>query len=241
MQKLARFPLVDVLRGSAIVLMFIYHFSYDLTYFRLASFDFYRDPFWLNFRTLIVSLFLGIMGVSLHLATRKGIRWRSFNRRLVLIGAYALLVSVGSYLMFPRSMIFFGILHFVFVASLLGLFFINLYWTNLWLGVGLIIIGVMFANPFFDQSGWRIVGLMTHKPITEDYVPLLPWFGVVLVGMFLGRLVFTRRALPAVTDWNEDNAATRLLAFGGRHSLHIYMLHQPVFIGLLFLWVSLLR
>ncbi len=229
------------MRGSAIVLMFAYHFSYDLNYFRLAEFDFYRDPFWLHFRTLIVSLFLGVMGFSLYLATRNGIQWTRFNRRLLQIGLYAALVSAGSYVMFPESMIFFGILHFAFVASLLGLLFINLYWSNLVLGLIFIAMGVLLSFPLFDHSVWRIFGMMTARPVTEDYVPLLPWFGVVLLGLFLGRLTVTERPVAWLANWTATTTPSRILAFGGRHSLNIYMLHQPVFIGLLYVWVSLFQ
>ena len=78
---------------------------------------------------------------------------------------------------------------------------------------------------------------MTHKPPTEDYVPLLPWIGVVLLGIF---------AAPHIMKWSQthmqsvtDTAAIRWLALAGRHSLAIYLLHQPLLIGVLSLYVKI--
>ena len=233
-----RYPIVDAARGTAIALMFVYHFIFDLRYYNVVAIDFNHDPFWLGLRTLIVSLFLGVAGISLHLATANGLNQRTFVRRLLQVAGCAALVSLASYMMFPGSMIFFGILHFIAAASVLGLLFYRLFWVNLALGVGLIVFGLTFQHTWFDQPGWQWIGLMTHKPMTEDYVPLIPWFGVVLLGLFMGKLIFPRspgKTVPRFTQWQEKNRFSRLLAFGGRHSLPIYMLHQPVFFAVLYL------
>jgi len=232
----ARYPLVDALRGTAVLLMVIYHFSFDLNYFKQVHFDFYHDPFWLGFRTLIVSLFLLLVGVSLHLATRFGLDRRRYLRRLALLACCALLVSLGSYLVFPASMIYFGILHFIFFASLLGLVMLRFYWINLIAGLGLIMLGWRFQHPLFDLPALQWIGLMTHKPITEDYVPLLPWFGVVMIGLFLGRKFFNGSWVP-VGRW--QGRWQQALMLGGRHSLLIYMIHQPLLFGLLYLLIEL--
>lgn len=215
-------------------MMVVYHFTFDLRHYGVIDSDFNHDPFWLGFRALIVSLFLGLVGVSLHLATARGIRWRPYLRRLLVVTGCAGLVSLSSYIMFPRSMIFFGILHFIAVASMLGLLFVRLFWGNLVLGIGLLALGLRFQHAWFDQPAWQWLGLMTHKPVTEDYVPLLPWFGVVLIGLFLGRLVYSGKDVPAFARWRGEQPVSRLLAWGGRHSLLIYMLHQPVFFAVLY-------
>ncbi len=235
-----RYPAVDVLRGTAIALMFSYHFSYDLTYFGLARFDFYNGAFWLGFRALIVSLFLATVGISLVLASADGVRPRPFLRRVAVLLLYAGAVSLASYIMFRERMIFFGILHFIAVASVLALPFLRLYRGNLALGTALILLGAYYQNPLFDTPGLRWIGLMTYKPPTEDYVPLLPWFGVVLIGLFLGKLLFRERRVAALADWRGHHPLARVLALGGRHSLNIYMLHQPLFMGLLWSTLALL-
>jgi len=234
-QSRSRFALVDALRGLAIAMMFVYHFSFDLNYFGFIKTDFYRDPFWLNFRTLIVSTFLAVMGISLYLAHHNQLQWQKYLRRLAILLACALLVSISSYLMFPRSMIFFGILHFIATATILALPFVRWYWTNLFAGIAIIILGSQVQHPFFDQASWQWIGMMTHKPVTEDYVPLFPWFGVVLLGIFFARWACNGQHFPPFSQWQGRFAAARLLRFAGRHSLLIYMLHQPIFIASLYL------
>lgn len=231
----SRFHLVDALRGLAIVMMFSFHFSFDLNYFHFIRTDFYHNPFWLNYRIVIVSTFLSVMGMSLYIAHHKGLQTQRYLRRLFILLACAGLVSLGSYLMFPRAMIFFGILHFIAAATILGLPFVRLYWTNLIAGIAIILIGSHVQDTFFDQRFLQWIGLMTHKPITEDYVPLFPWFGVVLLGIFFARWACTARHFPAFSQWQSPSRVVRGLRFAGRHSLLIYMVHQPIFIGCLYL------
>lgn len=233
-----RYPLVDTLRGVAIVLMIAYHFSFDLTYYQVLHIDFNHAPFWLGARAFIVSLFLGLVGVSLHLATARGLNTHRYLRRLLLLLTCAGLVSLASYQMFPRTFIYFGILHCIAVASVLGLAFTRFYWFNLLLGCGVIAAGLLYHDAAFDSRLLGSIGFMTYKPLTEDYVPLAPWFGVVLVGMFLGKSVFVRAPAPAWLHWHSAHPLTHLLAFGGRHSLLIYMLHQPVLLGVLYLFLG---
>ncbi len=230
-----RYLIIDVLRGLAILMMFSYHFSFDLNYFGFIRLDFYHHPFWLNYRILIVSLFLGLVGVSLSLATRHGFNPQAYFRRLGQLIFFACLVSIVTYIQFSNRMIFFGILHFIALASVLGLIFIRFYRFNLVLGTGLIVFGTQFQNAIFDQPWLQWIGLMTHKPFTEDYVPLLPWFGVVLLGIFVGKLVFQKQPQAWLQNWHSTHPSIRVLSFSGKHSLIIYMLHQPVFMGLLYL------
>ena len=213
-----RYQLIDILRGVAIVLMVFYHFCYDLTYFQLATFDFYRDPFWLNLRTLIVSLFLGLVGVSLVLAAERGINKRRYFKRLGLLLLFALAITITSYFMFPGRTIVFGILHFIAFASVAGLLFVRWPLASLVLGVGLIGLDLMYQHRFFDQAWIHWLGLMTHRPATEDYVPVIPWFGVVLIGIFLGHLLQRRAALQFVRTFHIQAAPARGLALAEENS-----------------------
>ncbi len=111
---------VDALRGIALCLMFVYHFAFDLRFYGVTAADFEHDPLWLGFRALIVTLFMTLVGVSLVLADRAGATPAHFWRRVGVIGACALAVSVGSWIVFPRSYIYFGILHSIAVASVLA-------------------------------------------------------------------------------------------------------------------------
>jgi uncharacterized membrane protein len=222
-----RLPLIDALRGVAIVMMVIYHFCFDLSYLRLADFDFYADPFWLTARTLILGTFLFLVGVSLVLATGSGLDLRRYLRRLGYLIAAALLVSASTRWMFGERYVFFGVLHFIAVASLLGLPLVRAGWLNPVLGTGIIVLASVYQSTWFDQPGWRWIGLMTHKPPTEDYVPLLPWFGVVLFGMFAAPGLRRLARRPGF----GQSAGPGWLALAGRHSLLIYLLHQPLLLG----------
>lgn len=230
-ERCARLQSIDILRGIAIALMIVYHFSYDLTYFGFAQFDFYGDPFWLHARTLILTLFLFVVGISLVLATGRRLRVRSYLIRLGYLVAGAALISLSSYLMFGSRWIFFGVLHFIAVASIIGLAFVGRPWLALPTGIGLISLGRLFRHAFFDQPALQWLGLMTYKPPTEDYVPLIPWFGVVLLGIFAGHRLILRQGAWSFVQRQSQVPPARLLAFAGRHSLVIYMLHQPLLIG----------
>lgn len=236
-----RYFLIDVLRGAAIGLMFIYHFCFDLNYFGHLQIRFNSEPFWINFRTLIVSLFLGVVGISLQLAHARHWQPNAYFRRLGWLFGAAMLVSLSSYLMYPNSMIWFGILHFITVASLLGLLFLKFYYLNLVLGILIIFTHINFEHVLFEQPALQWIGLMTRRPLTEDYVPLFPWFGVVLIGMFMGGWIKSQQTVPTWLGWQSSHPVVTTLAFGGRHSLLIYLIHQPIFIGTLYLITQLTR
>lgn len=229
-----RIPLLDALRGLAIVMMFSFHFSYDLVAYGFAHWNFYTDPFWLNYRTLIVTCFLSVMGMSMYLAHQSGIHWPALRRRLLQLGGCAALVSIGSFLFAGERWISFGILHFITVASLLGIGLVRYPAISLIVAVSIIVIGNRFHFAFFDQPGLHWVGLMTQKPATEDYVPLLPWFGVVLLGSCMMSLAVQQGWLSRLRTWRGDGWIGQSLRWLGRHSLLIYMLHQPLFLGLLY-------
>ena len=231
-----RYQLIDSLRGSAIVLMILYHFCFDLNHFQLLSLDFYHDPFWLGARLFIVTLFLLLVGISLDLSARRGLRnpvfLRAYSRRLAGLLICAVLVSISSYLMEPARWIFFGILHFIMIASLVGLLFVGRPRISLWLGLFLIMLGQFVSFPLFDHPALQWLGLVTHKPQTNDYVPMIPWLGVVLVGVSLGSRWFGDAA-PALLRRHYQAQPVVLLSGVGRHSLLIYMLHQPILFGIL--------
>ena len=235
------FEVIDLVRGFAILLMFIYHFSYDLNYFGFIQENFASGKFWINFRLIIVALFLTVMGISLYLASYQRLNKKRFKQRLLLLVVYSLLVSISSWVMFPKAMILFGILHFITVASVLGLLFIRLGIINLFLGLSIIFMGQFLEFPIFNQLYLHWIGLMTKLPTTVDYVPIFPWFGVVLVGIYLGQLLVQRPADSFLLSWKSHHPISKLMTLGGRHSLHIYMLHQPLFLGILYIISMIIR
>jgi uncharacterized membrane protein len=226
-----RAPQIDAWRGIACILMIFYHFCYDLNYLQIISFDFYHAPFWLGLRFLIVTLFIGIAGISLHFATVNGIRRPKLIERTMILLSCALLISLISWFLFQKRFIFFGILHFMTVASLLGLLFIKQFWFNLIGGISLFFVGTTVQHSIFNHPWLQWLGLMTYKPPTEDYVPLLPWFGIFLLGMAVGQYGLTR--YQGYLYHASSNRWILALAWLGRHSLLIYLLHQPLLLGML--------
>jgi uncharacterized membrane protein len=230
---------VDVARGIALLAMFVYHFAWDLSYFRLIRTDVAADPAWRWFAHVIAGSFLALVGASLVLAARGGIARGAFLRRLALVAGAATLVTVGTYFFLPYAYVFFGILHHIAVASVLGLAFLRLP-----LAVTALAAAIAFALPFLvaypalDQS-WLLWTGLSRLPVNSgDFVPLLPWFGCVLAGMVLARLALAGIGEERLSAFRAEAQPWRLLSAMGRHSLPIYLVHQPLFIALLsvFLW-----
>lgn len=243
--KTSRYESIDVLRGLAMVWMTVFHFCFDLNHFSYFKADFYGDPFWTWQRSAIVTLFLFCAGISQAVAVQQGQSWPRFWRRWRQIAFCALLVTAGSYAMYPGSFIYFGILHGI--ALMLIIVRLTARWGRwLWL-LGLLPWGLQLAAPylhlswagadFLNAPAFNWLGMISRKPATEDYVPLVPWLGVMWWGLAAGSWVLKHRP-----EWLQREVASpiRPLAVLGRWSLSYYMLHQPLLIGLLML-VALLR
>lgn len=254
----ARFDRLDTLRGIALVWMAVFHFCFDLSNWQLIDANFYRDPLWTIQRTGILSLFLLCAGAGQAVALHQGQGWARFGKRWAQVLGCALLVSLGSSLMFPHSYIYFGVLHGMALMLLIARLSAPL---GPWLwGLGALAVALPWwvQHPAFDTRLTDWVGLYTHKPITEDHVPLLPWLGVMWWGMAATQwLLLHRPALLGATavaapgapqsGTSGDNtglapkppAPWRWLAALGRWSLTFYMVHQPLLIGLLAAWMWL--
>lgn len=228
----ARLGLPDLLRGTAVLLMLIFHLCYDLDYFQWLELDLLHGAFWYVFQRLIVGLFVAVAGVSLVLASRNGLNWARFWRREAVLLGSAMLVSIGSYVLFPASWIFFGVLHFMAFASVAALPFLRLGGWNLLLGSVVLLLPWFISGEWFNAPWLQWLGLGTMVSATKDYTPFFPWFGVLLVGIYMGSRLgecgFCQRPLPA---WRS----LALLSWLGRHSLAVYLLHQPLLMGIFWL------
>jgi uncharacterized membrane protein len=233
-----RYDRLDALRGVAIVWMTVFHFCFDLQQFKWITQDFYRDPFWTWQRVCIVTLFLLCAGAGQAVALHQGQSWQRFWRRWAQVALCALLVTAGSYVMFPRSYIYFGVLHGI--AAMLIIVRLTAHWGRwLWLAGALAIASKFIANYlistsenllFFNLKAFNWIGWISAKPITEDYVPIMPWLGVMWWGVAATQWLL--RNQPSVLTGAVPQGA-RWLAWLGGWSLVYYMVHQPVMIGLL--------
>jgi len=225
-----RLDAVDVARGLALVAMAGYHFTWDLAYFGVVDASTPFQPPMHLASHLIGGAFLALAGLSLALAHARGFRPRNFLKRLALIGAAAAAVSAATYWQDPKTFIFFGILHCLFAASLVAAPFLSSARAAppLALGAAMVALPLVYSSPLFNPPWLIWLGLGTEDPSTLDWRPLLPWAGVVLIGLGLARLA------PPIPAWRAKAAPSRALAFAGRHSLAIYLIHQPAMIGLLY-------
>ncbi len=229
MIKTNRYPVIDLLRGLAILAMMAYHFGFDLNMQGYIAQDLNHSVTWQIARSLILGTFLFVAGFSMALAVHQTLKKRL--TRLVLIALCAALVSVVSYFMFPDSWIFFGVLHFVLLASLFCWLLIPHKKLLFTLAIALLAIGLFYQSTVFDQPLLQWLGMMTHKPVTEDYVPMLPWLGVMMIGVIIGQWALTRAQLWPLAC--TPSAALSPVQWLGRHSLAVYMLHQPILLGAL--------
>ena len=213
---------IDFIRGVAIFLMVIFHFIFDLNYFGFIDIEI-KKGFFKYFRLLIVVLFLSIVGVSLYLSYHKGIDFYKFRKRLLLLFVSSVAISVATYFIFSKSWIYFGVIHFILVATIFGVFFVKIPKVSLFVGV---LILVLY---YYDFLNLRFLYLFLkpylHLPTyTEDIVRFFPWFGVVLIGIFLG---YTK----VLHFKYKCNKICQVVSLWGRHSLMIYLTHQIILFG----------
>ena len=233
-----RWPAIDVARGIAIIAMALFHFTWDLGYFGIVDYDISFAPEGRLIAHGIAGSFLFLVGIGLALAHRGGLNWRSFWHRFRLVAGAALLVSVGTLIAMPEEWIFFGVLHCIALSSLLALPLLR---APAWLLAStafiVLLAPVVVEHPFFDQPFLYWLGLNHILPRTNDYVPLFPWLGVVLAGMLAARLAAQSPWLLDKVQTPRTETPARQLARFGRFSLPIYLIHQPVMMGLI--WVVL--
>ncbi len=229
-----RLPALDIARTLAIVAMVTYHFAFDLELFGYLARGTTTLPGpWRALAIATAGSFLFLAGVSLWMAHGTGIRWRAFGWRFAKVAGAAAIVSLATYAAFPEAFVFFGILHSIALCSLLGLAALRLP-----AGVTLLIaIAVFFAPDFaradlFNAPWLWWTGLQTIPLSSVDYEPIFPWFAPFLAGLALAKLADHFGLRTRLTHANPSRAL-RLASWPGRHSLIIYLIHQPILMGLL--------
>lgn len=217
---------LDLYRALGVILMVIFHFTYDLHHFGFIEVDTTKNTFWIDMRIFIVSIFMSAVGMSLYIVYAKSFHTKKYFKRLGLLASASLAISVVTYFLFPYTWIYFGVLHMIFVASVIGPLFTKK--PNISGALGVLIVGVYLL-------GYRMTFLFDwvqaplHLPIghTEDLAPFIPWFGVVLLGIFVMHHKLLERFTIKSTPFLDKTA------FLGRHSLAIYLGHQPILFAFL--------
>ncbi|KKB10179.1 hypothetical protein VE26_01395 [Devosia chinhatensis] len=232
--KRPRLPIIDIARGVAIVAMVIYHLSWDLSFYGFMPVDVGYDPGWVFFARSILFSFMFLVGVGLVLGHGDGVRWTSFWRRTLFVAGGALLITLGTWIMFPESFVYFGVLHAIALFSILALPFL---FTPIWLtalaGVAIVALHFLFHDPLFNAVALSWIGFWEVPPLTNDLVPVFPWLGVVLGGIVVARLVRGSTAEARLASVQPRNRLSRVLGWMGRWSLVIYLVHQPLLLAVI--------
>lgn len=229
-----RFWEIDALRGLAVVMMVVYHLMYDLYFFRVSD-AIFSNRFWFYFQRTTASLFIILMGVSLTLSYSRSLRqgrgaryWRFF-RRGVRIFTWGLVISAVTWLALgPALAIRFGILHFMGVSVMIAYPFLRYRWPNLVLGILLIGLGKTLQSQTFDLPWLVWLGFEPPNHFYLDYFPLVKWFGVVLLGVFAGNMLYRKDGPATSLPDLSGLLPLRLLQRLGHHSLALYLIHQPI-------------
>ena len=227
-----RIDAIDFARGVAILGMAAYHLGWDLADFRLVSPLFPFTPPMRLFSHVVANAFLALVGVSLALAHGKHLNLPAFWRRLAVVAGAAALVTAASFFFAPGRVIWFGILHCITAASLLALPFVKAS-PAASVFAGAVAVGLPFfvRSKLFDPPALLWLGLGEALPNTVDWYPLLPWAGATLLGLGAAKFAPVMNRLASPARWRTGSKFSRTLCFAGRHSLAIYLLHQPILTG----------
>ncbi len=236
-QNTARIWWIDELRGLSILAMIVHHIAFNLVYFLelpLPHLSAFLDSgAFLAVQTVFIAIFLGLSGICSHLSRRP-------LRRALKVLAAAAAVTAVTYFLFPEEPIYFGILHFLAFCMLLAavgkkvlikmpptlgiilcllLFLLTFHLPDGFLGFGAL--SLPLPKGWYQGGIWTAFGFASPFFTSLDYVPIFPYVFLFLGGFFLG-----------IKELPKGTRHSRFLAFCGRHSLFVYLLHQPLIFGI---------
>lgn len=236
-----RFWEIDSFRGIAIIMMVVYHLSYDL-YFLAGAPIKINSLAWTLFQRTTASLFLLLVGISLTISYSRAKEKYSGKelflknlKRGIKIFLWGVIITIFTFVFLSNGVILFGILHLIGVSIIISYPLLEYKYKNLGLGLLIIAVGSYLGNFTFNTPYLLWLGFEPRSFFSFDYFPLLPWFGVVLIGIFSGNLIYPHGKREFNIPDLSNNLITEILSFLGKHSLKIYLIHQPIIILLLYL------
>ena len=212
---------LDSLRATALVMMLVLNFVTDLNHFGIMNTETGDQWWWLA--RIAASLFVGISGVSYFLAHRLEYDFTKTSGRTQRLIFWAFVITIITYIFEPSAYVRFGVLHLLALASIVA--FPVARKPEFALGIGLILLII----PLSSNSNLVWLGLRETGFIAVDYFPLNPWLGIFFIGLALASRIYPEGKPLTEIQWPE-----RWLWFG-RNTLTIYVIHQPILIGLLVL------
>jgi uncharacterized membrane protein len=235
-QRFGRFWELDFLRGMAVIAMIAFHFFFDMNYFAGAGFLLNSGIYFLLAKFVQLS-FITLVGISLTISYKRNQEFGKFLKRGIIIFCLGSLITIFTYLFFRQGTIWFGVLHFIGLSIILSYPFLKLKWKNVFWGIIFILLGICLLQFSFPFPFLLWLGFSPQAFYTFDYFPLLPWFGVVLMGIFLGNVLYTNKKRNFRLFDFSNSIISKSACFLGRHSLAIYFLHQPFMVAAIYLFV----
>lgn len=217
----SRNTFLDAYRGSAVLLMIIFHFCWDLREFNYINYSL-ADTFWTNFRSVIVFLFLTAVGWSTYISKTKETQAENHPKKFLVRQVKLLLsassISLITYIAFPSQWIYFGILHFIFLVSFIHYPFACYPWLSAIIGLTIGLVFFLTNWLQFPKIYHVIVNELGAPKYTLDIVYPFPWIACVFIGPVLAK-TFDKIRL-------QNSSFVIILNWLGRHALGIYLLHQ---------------
>ena len=235
--------LLDTTRGICVLLMIVYHFCWDLGYFGFIDIRLATQGLGLIIAQFIGLSFITIAGISARLLMLSDTFKKKFLKRLFKLVFISAVISTVTFVLNKNSFIFFGILHFLSVCSIISLILIK-FQNNfhlLLIFFGTVIIsssGITLDLPF--MLSW--LGFNKEIPTTNDFYPLFPWITFYFFGFWLGKMIFRKlneKNKNLSMPNNKISLFLKFFEYVGRKALIIYLLHQPILFSLFFLFITL--
>ena len=232
-----RFYELDLLRGAAIILMVVIHALHTLNFF--GSYNYTLGTGYLLYLSRTgASIFIILAGISLTLSSARA-KARAFKKNLkrgAVIFSWGLLITLITRLTLgEEGFVIFGILHFIGLSIILAYPFLKFAIMNLLLGITIIMLSFPMSELTMQAPWFLWLGLRPAGFYSIDFFPLFPWFGIFLIGIFLGNTFYPEARRKFSLPEFSENTPLKFLVFIGKNSLMIYLLHQPILILILFL------
>ncbi len=245
---------LDLLRGFAIFMLVLHHFAYDLRFiFNYKVFAFIGsecDWFWAFVHPFFIFIFVGISGVCCQFSRN------NFKRSLKLLGvalAFSAVTIIADRMYGLECAVYFNVLHLLTVATFLFAVFDHVEQKKtgsresrggdmILFTIVMVFIWLLQAIRFYHEKikcGWvAILGIDAHPDYAfavGDEMGLIPWIGVFFLGVLIGRHVYKKKETLFPNTPKPVKAVSTPFEWIGRHSLLVYIVHQPVVLGILYL------
>ena len=220
--------------------MISFHINDDLVnIFKLDIINF-SSNFWFFVWRISAITFIFISGIWISLAKEKYKKdfWKKYFSKAVTLFFISLLISLVTYLIMPNMYISFGIIHFFSISFFLMIIFTRFSYLNLFIGIAVILIG-LFKLPYVSNNIFSLFWFHTMQFQTLDYYPLIPNFGLILIWYTLWKYFIEKNLMQKYIWWKINSSIWNFLEYCGKNSLTIYIIHQPIIIGLIGIFLNI--